>query len=260
MKVIITGATGTVGSALKAHIERQGGTVVAWNRTETPIDDYYAMENFVRAHQPDVLYHLAAASTPTGRENEGWLVTVQWTSELAWICRQLGVRFLFTSTVMVYTDAVKGPITLATVPNATEGYGYEKLQAEERVFAQKPDSVVARLGWQIGDAPGSNNMIEFFEKQMREHGQINASRQWYPACSFVEDTANTLTELAMGEPGLYLVNSNTRWTFYEIAVALNELHGNHWKIVPNDDFVYDQRMIDPRVPIAPLEQRLKTLA
>ena len=38
---------------------------------------------------------------------------------------------------------------------------------------------------------------------------------------------------------------------YEIACALNERHGRRWKIVPTDDFVFDQRLIDPRVPISP---------
>jgi dTDP-4-dehydrorhamnose reductase len=260
MKAIITGASGTVGSALKAHIEREGGTAIAWDRTQTPIDDYGAMEAFVRQHQPDALFHLAVASQSTGRENEGWLVTYHWTGELAWICRQLGVRFVFTSTVMVYTDDAKGPFTPETVADTKAGYGYDKLKAEERAFYQNPDAVVARLGWQIGDAPGTNNMIDFFEREMEKNRQINASRKWYPSCSFVEDSAALLTSLSSGSGGLYLVNSNTRWTFYEIATALNHLHGNRWKIVPNDDFVYDQRMIDERVPIAPLNARLPDLS
>lgn len=259
MKAIITGAGGTVGGALKSYIESNGGRVFAWNRERVPIDDYQTMERFVREKQPEALFHLATASQPTGREGESWLVNYEWTSELAWICRMLGVRFVFTSSVMVFTNDAKGPFEVMTPPDASEGYGYEKRRAEERTFYQNPDAVVARLGWQIGDAPGSNNMIDFFDKQQREHGQIGASRKWYPACSFLSDTIEALLKLANGEPGLYQVDSNRRWTFYEIASALNELHGNKWNIVPNDDFVYDQRMVDDRVPIPPLDMRLPGL-
>jgi dTDP-4-dehydrorhamnose reductase len=259
LKAIITGASGTVGRALVHEIEAQGGTAIPWKRDQTPLDDYAAMEAFVRQHQPDSLFHLAVPSQSTGRVDEGRLVNIQWTGELAWICRQLGVRFVFTSTVMVYTDHAVGPFTPDTPPDAAEGYGYEKRQAEDRAFYQNPETVVARLGWQIGEAAGSNNMIDFFERQMQEKGQIDASRRWYPACSFVADTASALIQLATMPAGLYLVNSNTRWTFDEIALALNEKHGNRWKVVPNDDFVYDQRMIDPRVPIAPLNERLPNL-
>lgn len=259
MKAIITGAHGTVGNGLKAHLEQAGHTVIRWDRQQTPIDDYGAMESFVRAQQPDALFHLAIDSQSTGRDNESWWVNYHWTGELAWICRQLGVRFLFTSTVMVYTNEAQGPFTPNTPPDVTSGYGYQKLQAEQRAQAQNPEAVIARLGWQIGEAPGSNNMLDYFEQQMSEKGEVRASQRWYPACSFVADTASALTHLVEGAPGLYLVDSNPRWTFLEIARALNALHNHHWTISPTDDFVYDQRMVDSRVPIPPLTARLPQL-
>lgn len=259
MRALITGASGAVGTGLQHYLESQGGTVVTWNRQQTPIDDYAAMEAFVRAEKPDVLFHLATASTPTGRENESWLVNYEWTSELAWICHVLGVRFVFTSSIIVFTDFAKGPFTRDSKPDATEGYGYEKRRAEERVMEQNPNAVVARIGWQIGEDTNSRHMVGFFETQMHKEGQINASTRWYPACSFITDTAETLAKLASGTSGLYLVDSNTRWTFYEIAVALNDRHGNRWKILPNEDFIYDQRMIDERVAIPSLKTHLPTL-
>lgn len=260
MNAIITGASGAVGSGLKQFLEAQGETVVPWDRLQTPIDNYAAMESFVRMEQPDVIFHLATASKPTGRDNEGWWVNIHWTSELAWICRQLGVRFVFTSSVMIFTNQAVGPFTPHTVPDASEGYGYEKLQAEQRALSQNPDAVVARLGWQIGERAGSNNMLDFFERQMQENGEIRASQRWYPACSFITDTASALVGLAQQPGGVYMVDSNERWTFYEIASALNAVHQQQWKIIPTSDFVYDQRMVDPRVVIPALNVRLPLLA
>ena len=259
MKAIITGARGTMGTALALHLKPQGHVVIFWDRHIVPTDRYQPMEDFVRREKPDVLFHLAIASRSTGVPNESWLVNYEWTSELAWITRQLGVRFLFTSSVMVFTDNAKGPFTVESQPDAAAGYGYEKRMAEARVFHQNPDAIVDRLGWQIGEAAGSNNMIDFFEKQMTASGRINASRKWFPACSFVRDSAAALSWLATAKPGLYLINSNTRWNFHEIASALNKQHGDRWNIVANDDFVFDQRMIDPRVPIPSLQRTLPTL-
>ncbi|MGO9245086.1 MAG: NAD-dependent epimerase/dehydratase family protein [Verrucomicrobiia bacterium] len=260
MKAIITGARGTVGSALSNHLTAKGHQVVAWDRAVVPIDRYPPMEDFVRQEQPDVLFHLAIASRSTGVANESWLVNYEWASELAWITGHLGVRFVFTSSVMVFSDNAKGPFTVDSKPDATKGYGYKKRMAEQRVFFQNPDAVVARLGWQIGDAAGSNNMIDFFEKRAAADGHVPASRQWFPACSFVLDTVAALSWLATAAPGLYLIDSNTRWNFHEIASALNEKHGRHWNIVANDDFVFDQRMVDPRVPIPSLQCSLPTLS
>ena len=259
MKTIITGSNGTVGSALKQQLLKHDWEVVGWNRSQIPIDDYHAMESFIRDQNPDVVFHLAVASTSTGRENEDWLVNYEWTSELAWITHILNIKFIFTSSVMVFTDDAIGPFTIESIPDAISGYGHVKLQAEQRVFYQNTDTIVARLGWQIGDTSGSNNMIDFFENQMVDHGVIHASIKWYPSCSFVPDTASALRQLSTFEGGLYLLNANPKWTFYEIACALNIKHGNKWKIEPTDDFVYDQRMIDDRVPITPLSYHLPIL-
>jgi dTDP-4-dehydrorhamnose reductase len=259
MKAIITGASGTVGSVLAQRLRTQGHKVVAWDRRIIPIDQYQPMEDFVRQERPDFLFHLAIASRSTGLTNESWLVNYEWASELAWVTRQLGVRFIFTSSVMVFTDDAKGPFTVDSVPDAAQGYGHEKRMAEQRVLHQNPDAIVARLGWQIGERAGSNNMIDFLEKKAAAGETIGASRKWYPACSFVSDTADALTWLASEKPGLYQINSNARWNFHEIASALNEKHGGRWKIVGNDDFVYDQRMIDPRVPIPSLQNTLPAL-
>jgi dTDP-4-dehydrorhamnose reductase len=160
---------------------------------------------------------------------------------------------------MVYTNQAVGPFTPSTPPDANNGYGYDKLQAEQQALRQNPQTVIARLGWQIGEQAGSNNMVDFLERQMREHGTIRASQRWYPACSFIADTAAALVALADFSGGVYLVNANIRWTFYEIVNALNELHQQRWQITPTTDFVYDQRMFDERVPITPLNQRLTTL-
>lgn len=259
MKALITGASGTVGRALTQYLQAAGWQIARWNRSQTPIDHYPSMEALVRSTAPDVLFHLATASQSTGRENESWLVNYDWTSELAWICRTLDIRFVFTSSVMVFTNNAIGPFTPDSPADATKGYGYEKRAAEARVFYQNPDVVVARIGWQIGEAAGSNNMIDFFERQMADQGYIHASTRWYPACSFLADTAAALAHLAQAVPGLYLVDANKRWTFFEIATALNQHHNNRWIILPNEDFVYDQRMIDPRVPIASLQERLPSL-
>jgi len=213
------------------------------------------MEDFVRGERPDLLFHLAIASKSTGKPNESWLVNCEWTSELAWITRQLGVRFVFTSSVMVFSDKAKGPFTLDSIPDAVEGYGYEKRMAEQRVFHQNPNAIVVRLGWQIGHAPGSNNMIDYFEK----HKTIKASRRWLPACSLVDDTASALASVAAAAPGLYMIDANAKWNFFEIASALNRKHSNRWTIESTDDFVYDQRMIDPRTAVRPLNATLTAL-
>jgi dTDP-4-dehydrorhamnose reductase len=260
MKVLVTGLRGTVGRALEAELRGADHQVVGWDRAAVPIDRYDAMDRFVAETAPDVVVNLAIASRPTGRDRESWLVNHDWPSELAWICRQRELRFVHTSTVMVFSPAAAGPFTIESAPDADHGYGHEKRLAEARVFHQDPNATVVRLGWQIGDAPGSNNMIDYLDRQTRAHGQVAASSRWRPACSFLPDTAAALARVLSAPPGLYQLDGNERHTMFEIARALSEHHGRRWHVVEAADPVQDQRMIDPRLAVAPLARRLPALA
>jgi dTDP-4-dehydrorhamnose reductase len=217
------------------------------------------MEAFVRESAPDALFHLAIASQPTGRPGESWLVNYEWTSELAWITRKLGVRFVFTSTAMVFSDDARGPFTAETPPDAKEGYGYEKRRAEERVFHQNPEARVVRLGWQMDDRPEGNTMTAALEAEMRTNGVVRASARWYPACSFLDDTVAALERAANEPPGIYMVDSNERWTHFEIASTLSAQLGGRFRVEPTDAFVYDQRFCDGRLGVPSLNVRLPGL-
>jgi len=260
MKVLITGLRGTVGRALEAQLRAEGHEVVGWDRAAVPIDRYDAMDAFVAETGPDVVVNLAIASQPTGRDRESWLVNYDWPSEVAWICRQREIRFVHASTVMVFSPAAAGPFSIEAEPDAIEGYGHEKRLAEARVFYQNPKATVVRLGWQIGDAAGSNNMIDYFEQQARLHGRVAASSRWLPACSFLPDTAAAISRALTAPPGLYQIDGNERHTMLEIARALSTLHGGRWEITPASEPAQDQRMLDPRLEVAPLARRLPALA
>lgn len=259
MRALITGSGGTVGTALRKRLDQAGWQVSRWNRSEVPIDNYAAMEAFVKAVAPDVLFHLAVASQPTQAQStaqEAWKVNCEWTSELAWITRQLGVAFVHTSTVMVFTEGLPGPYTVASQPNAAHDYGGDKREAEERVFRQNPDARVVRLGWQIGNNLSGNHMTAW----LAAHGPARLSTRWLPACSMLEDTAEAMLKIACARPGLYQIDGNEGWSFYDIACALRKRHGADWNIKPTADRVYDQRMVDPRIVLPPLVDRLPELA
>lgn len=262
MRALITGANGTVGLALQDHLRQLGHHPLAWDRRAVPTDDYAAMEAFVRASGAEVLFHLAIASQPTGRAQESWAINYEWTSELAWICRTLGVRLVFASTAMVWSDLAAGPFTLeGPPPDAAQGYGHEKLRAEERVRYQDPAATIARLGWQIA-LRGDNSMLRHLDREAAERGSVRASTRWLPACSFVDDTVAALARLALDPAAAgqtFLLDSNARWTFFQIAGALAARFERPWTVVPTEDFVYDQRMIDARPEMPSLHLRLPSL-
>lgn len=256
MRAIVTGARGTVGRVLFERLHAAGHWVIGWDRDAISPADPDQVRDFVRDVQPQVIFHLAIASQPSGMENEGQVINELWPRLLAELAADDGFRIIVTSTAMVFTNDAKGPFTLASEPDANEGYGLAKLNTERIVRAANPDAVIARLGWQIGAEPGGNNMLSAFEEQQQQNGFVAASTRWLPACSFITATCDALLRLVDAKPDLYMIDSNEKWNYFEIANALSRLHGNRWKIEPNEDFVYDQRMMDQRADMPSLSRDL----
>jgi len=259
MKIVVTGSRGTLGSALVPFLSLQGHQVMGWDREQVSITDYWAMEAFLRKKKIQALYHLAVPSQPTGMPNESWTVNYQWTSELAWLCKELNIQFVYVSTVMVFSSQRHGPFTVDTPADARDGYGMEKRLAEERVFHQNASSRVLRLGWQIGTSSNGNTMVEYLDDQFTSDGLVTCSTEWLPACSFLDDSFPVLASLFDPNSGLYQFDSNQKWNFYQIAFALNKTLGKKWKVTATDNFVFDQRMVDPRLPLVSLKTRLPSL-
>ncbi|MBC8042032.1 MAG: sugar nucleotide-binding protein [Rhizobacter sp.] len=261
MKAVLTGSTGTVGSALSKHLSEQGAEVIGWDRSRMRPGDQQAAEKFLREAKPDVLFHLAVASQPAGIADEYHIVGTVWPEQLAELTRRLDIRFVFTSSVMVFSDDAKGPFTPETSPDAAMGYGAEKRRAEELIRHANADAIIARLGWQIGgnDVTDRNDMASFLERQWKAEGVIRASSKWFPACSFLSDTAAALTQLASMPGSSYLLDANRQWSFYDICVALRTARDATWHIEATEDFIYDQRMIDLRIELPSLKVRLPDL-
>ena len=280
MNALLTGANGTVGQALSAHLRERGDTVTPWERRAVPPLALDAQARLFDTVRPDAVFHLAIAAQPTGRENEGHVVNVAWPEAIARMCAEREIALVFTSTAMVFEDGPSGPFHRDTAPPAQGGYGGQKREAEGVVHATHPKGRSVRLGWQIAPAlgddaaaksqhnvAGGNHMGANLAARAARGEVIGASTRWAPACSFLPDTAAALVAALDLPPGTYMADANgtqtadqpTGVSFYTLVCALRDHYGADWHIEPNEDFVFDQRMIDSRLPVAPLATRLPDL-
>ena len=116
---------------------------------------------------------------------------------------------LHTGSVEVFSPQRQERIRVGEIPDGTTDYGRYKADCEARIQRCCPQSIIVRLGWQIGDAPGSNNMIDYFHRTADAGGRIEVSRRWFPACSFLQDTADSLCGcFDRLKPGIYHLDGN----------------------------------------------------
>jgi dTDP-4-dehydrorhamnose reductase len=256
--ILLTGSNGTIGRALKSYLVKNNIDFLCWNRTTIPVDNYKIMEDFIRDSKIDTFIHLAAnTSSDERKRKDSWNVNYEWTSELAWICGKFNIKFVYSSSAMVFSGK-SGPYNLHSVPDATEGYGYEKRMSENRVMFQNKKAVILRLGWQISGVDG-NTINQYLNRTMNEKGIVYASTKWFPSCSFLEDTVGIIIKSMDFSPGIYMIDSNQKWNFYEISSQMKLYYKKDWNILPVDDFVQDTRMSDPRITINDMKKHLSAL-
>ncbi|MBP7830922.1 MAG: sugar nucleotide-binding protein [Kiritimatiellae bacterium] len=243
MTWLITGLGGTLGPVLKARLEGQGISVAGWDRTSHPPDNPEAARRRVEEVSPDVIAHLALGDPA-------------WAGQLARLARERGCVMLYTSSVSVFGGRQRGPFSIQDRPEPEDDYGRYKLQCEDRILAANPAARVARIGWQIGMRPGGNHMVDFLAREMAAKGHIDASRRWFQACSFLEDTADTLITLARsGGGGVHHLDGNPGLSFLEIVQGLKHILRAEWAIRSNDVPDLDNRLRDDRARVKSITDR-----
>ena len=234
-KTLLTGMNGTVAPVLAEELRGRGWETVAWDRGAVSPDDREAVARFIREVRPSALVHCAMGSP-------------QWAEDMARLCAEEGSKFVYVSSASVYGTQQQGPFTVYDTPVPCDDYGRYKLECEQRVYAANDEAIVVRIGWQIALRRGGNNMVEHLAQKQAEHGYIAASTAWFPACSLLDDTARALAGALEGAPaGLYLLDGNPGWSFWQIAVALDRAMQAGWEVRQNWDFRWNNHMVDKRL-------------
>jgi dTDP-4-dehydrorhamnose reductase len=246
MKTLVTGLNGTLAPVLAQTLRRAGHDVVGWDRHGVSPDDRRACKTHLDTLAPRAVFHLAMGSE-------------SWAGLLAGWCHERGVPFLFASTAMVFDKTPDGPHRIGAARTAQDEYGRYKIRCEDAIAAASSSAIIVRMGWQIGATRGGNTMLEALCRMAEHKGVVRASTAWRPACSFMTDTAAALIGLVDdGVRGVFHADSNAEdaLDFCTIACRLDALHGAGWTIEPTADYRHDQRLIDTRLTMPPLSERL----
>ena len=244
--VLVTGLNGRLAPYLKEALERIEVNVVPFDRTVINIEDRTAQVRYLKNHNIDSIFHLA-----TGPE--------KWVATLASIAKELDIAFLFTSTESVFEPSSEGPFTPDRKPDATSEYGCYKIACENSALEANPDTIIARLGWQMFDTFEADNLLTHVRDMHNEKGFLYASTKWLPAVAFVQHTMQCLLDLmAAAAPGSYHVGGNeNELSFFDIVNLINKKYGMQWDIREGDDPARDGRIVDERVPCGLLSEVLK---
>lgn len=166
MKILLTGATGIVGSNVltvardKYDVEMvaslfQRRPEVDWGCETVYMDleDFGSIRRAVQAHKPDAVIHCAQPRDEARMEIDrewNWALMVTATRVLAETCRDLSAKLIFVSSDWIFGNGGNPPYREDTAPYPANYFGLLKIVGEAVVSSTCQDYAIARTSGVYG--------------------------------------------------------------------------------------------------------------
>ena len=150
--VLVTGAAGQVGSALRAHLPDARFA----SRGELDVLDRSGLRSACRGVQ--VVIHLAALTDVDGCESEpqrAAQINGEGTGNVVAAAHEAGARVIYLSTDYVFDGLKLGEYEESDAPGPISAYGRSKLAGEAKASA-RPENLIVRTSWVFG---GGRNFV-----------------------------------------------------------------------------------------------------
>ena len=239
MRVLVTGANGMLGLDLGAMLEGAGHEVLRTDvgkREGMEVPDWIPLDitnteqvqQFVKEHQPDAIFHGAAYTDVDGCERNpdlAYKVNGLGTWNLAAVAAERNIPILYISTDFIF-DGKKGtPYTEMDAPNPLGHYGASKLAGERYVAQLCRKHFIVRTSWLFG-VQGPNFPRKMLElAQTRKELKVVGDQTGSP--THTRDLCRVAIDLLTKSSlyGTYHVSNKGQCSWFEFAKATLELAG-----------------------------------
>jgi dTDP-4-dehydrorhamnose reductase len=152
----------------KRHISEQYFTAIETGRVD--LTDFREMRDMMAMVKPHAVIHTAALADPNYCENhpiESFRTNVEATRNLAGLCGDRGIPFVFTSTDLVF-DGTKPSYTEEDVVSPINVYGEHKAMAEMEVVERHAMATVCRMPLMFGQpSPVHGSFLQWMVEKMQ---------------------------------------------------------------------------------------------
>ena len=230
MKILITGATGFVGSRFVARWKNEY-TLLTPSHAELPIDNAEAALRYVSEARPDVVLHLAAISNTWHCEQhpeESKQINVLGALHVAQASKAVGAKFIFFSSDQIYNGNEELGGLPESIPVKPENvYGCDKLEAERLIAEVDEAAVLLRATWMYdAEREGMRthpNFVVNIANALRTQTPLSFATREYRGITDIREVVEILPHCVNIPGGVYNFGAENPLNTYETALAYARL-------------------------------------
>jgi dTDP-4-dehydrorhamnose reductase len=232
--ILITGADGQLGNALRASAGDSPHDFLFTDVTELDITDADAVFRYIHSNKVDYCINCAAYTQVDKAEQDqekAHSINVRGVEHLARACQEHNTTFLHISTDFVFDGRTNVPYKEATEGNPINAYGVSKLNGELMALGNCERTVVVRTSWLY--SVYGRNFVKTILKLCAERNELEVVYDQVGSPTHADDLAAALLtmidqfesypEVIDGLRGVYHYANSGVCSWYDLAVAINEI-------------------------------------
>ena len=230
MKILITGATGFVGSRFVARWKNEY-TLLTPSHAELPIDNAEAALRYVSEARPEVVLHLAAISNTWHCEQhpeESKQINILGALHMAQAAKAVDAKFIFFSSDQIYNGNEELGGLPESIPVKPENvYGCDKLEAERLIAEEDPEAVMLRATWMYdAEREGMRthpNFVVNIANALRTQTPLSFATREYRGITDIREVVEILPHCVNIPGGVYNFGAENPLNTFETALAYARL-------------------------------------
>jgi len=224
-KLLITGATGTLGRAFARICEHRGLPFCLTSREDLDISSQASVRRAIKHHKPWAIINTAGFVRVADAENEREAcldANAAAVGTLAQACAWAGIPLVTFSSDLVFDGGLGRPYVESDATNPTTVYGLSKVEAERHMRELCPEGLVVRTSAFFGPWDRYNFAWNVLNAIARGE-PVQASRTTLISPTYVPDLVHaTLDLLVDSETGIWHLANQGEISWHEFAVRLAE--------------------------------------
>lgn len=246
MVVLVTGANGQLGQALKSISGNYPQIDFIFGASsDLDITNKENCEEVFSKIKPNYCINAAAYTAVDKAESEpekAYLVNVIGAKNLAETCKKHETILLHVSTDFVFDGAKVTPYTEDDIPNPTGVYGQTKLEGEKAIRETFDKYYIVRTSWVYSQF--GNNFMKTMLRLASERDSLSVVNDQIGTPTHAVDLAETLVKLichtelvevqqpATNNYGIYNFSNEGQCSWYEFAKAIFEVNNISIEVKP----------------------------